>query len=281
MLFVVCDGLSATAVQRHAVPVLRHVVPRLSGAVAPIVVAEQGRVALGDAIGEAMGAEAVAVLIGERPGLSAADSLGIYLTWQPHRGRTDAERNCISNVRPDGLAARGRGRQAAMADRRDAASSSYRHRAEGRAARRTARSGLTTWDLMPDGVAKSGTGRTNMPSGVMRGFLGFIAGAIAVLIFHQGMVELLHALGACAVRAISHHARAAVRRPGHCQQLLLGRAVGRSVRSPAATLHLADLAVRPAARPDRGGGRMVCRRTAEGHVRSPAAGFRRTCCVRC
>lgn len=103
MLFVICDGLSATAVQRHAVTVLRHVVPCLSGAVAPIIVAEQGRVALGDTIGEAMGAEAVAVLIGERPGLSAADSLGIYLTWQPHRGRTDAERNCISNVRPEGL----------------------------------------------------------------------------------------------------------------------------------------------------------------------------------
>lgn len=103
MLFVVCDGLSAIAVQRHAVLLLRHVVPRLTGMVAPIVVAEQGRVALGDDIGEAMGAEAVAVLIGERPGLSAADSLGVYLTWQPCRGRTDAERNCISNIRPHGL----------------------------------------------------------------------------------------------------------------------------------------------------------------------------------
>ena len=103
MLFVVCDGLSATAVQRHAVRLLRNVVPRLPGPIAPIVVAEQSRVALGDDVGEAMGAEAVAVLIGERPGLSAADSLGVYLTWQPRRGRTDAERNCISNVRPDGL----------------------------------------------------------------------------------------------------------------------------------------------------------------------------------
>jgi len=103
MLFVVCDGLSATAVQRHAVRLLQNVVPRLPGPVAPIVVAEQGRVALGDDVGEAMGAEAVAVLIGERPGLSAADSLGVYLTWQPRRGRTDADRNCISNVRPDGL----------------------------------------------------------------------------------------------------------------------------------------------------------------------------------
>jgi len=103
MLFVVCDGLSAIAVQRHAVTLLRHVLPRLQGTVAPIAVAEQGRVALGDDIGEAMGAEAVAVLIGERPGLSAADSLGVYLTWQPRRGRSDAERNCISNVRPEGL----------------------------------------------------------------------------------------------------------------------------------------------------------------------------------
>jgi ethanolamine ammonia-lyase small subunit len=105
--FIVCDGLSATAVARHAVPVLDAVIPALRAlgtALAPVVVAEQGRVALGDEIGETLAAEAVAVLIGERPGLSAADSLGIYLTWQPHRGRTDAERNCISNVRPEGLA---------------------------------------------------------------------------------------------------------------------------------------------------------------------------------
>jgi ethanolamine ammonia-lyase small subunit len=102
-LFVICDGLSATAVQCHAATLLRHVVPALGGVIAPVVVAQQGRVALGDDIGEAMSAEAVAVLIGERPGLSAADSLGVYLTWQPRRGRTDAERNCISNVRPEGL----------------------------------------------------------------------------------------------------------------------------------------------------------------------------------
>jgi ethanolamine ammonia-lyase small subunit len=103
MLFVVCDGLSAIAVQRHAVPLLRRVVARVPGPVAPIVVAEQGRVALGDDIGETMEAAAVAVLIGERPGLSAPDSLGVYLTWQPRRGRTDAERNCISNIRLEGL----------------------------------------------------------------------------------------------------------------------------------------------------------------------------------
>ena len=104
ILFVVCDGLSALAVQQHAPALLRALLPRLDCAVAPVVVAEQGRVALGDEIGEVMQAAAVVVLIGERPGLTAADSLGAYLTWQPLRGRTDAERNCISNIRPDGLA---------------------------------------------------------------------------------------------------------------------------------------------------------------------------------
>jgi len=102
MLFVVCDGLSAIAVQRHAVPLLQRMT-QAAGNAAPVVIVEQGRVAIGDDIGEAMGAEAVAVLIGERPGLTAADSLGVYLTWQPRRGRTDAERNCISNIRPEGL----------------------------------------------------------------------------------------------------------------------------------------------------------------------------------
>ena len=106
-VFVVADGLSAVAVERHAAPVVRAVVERLRSAgwtLAPLVVAEQGRVAIGDEVGEALGATVVAVLIGERPGLSAPDSLGIYLTYGPHRGRTDAERNCISNVRPEGLA---------------------------------------------------------------------------------------------------------------------------------------------------------------------------------
>ena len=105
-VLVVCDGLSATAVQCHAVPLLVLAAGALGHAgraPAPIVVAEQGRVALGDEIGTVMQAEAVAVLIGERPGLSAADSLGVYLTWQPRLGRTDAERNCISNIRADGL----------------------------------------------------------------------------------------------------------------------------------------------------------------------------------
>jgi len=104
LVFVICDGLSAVAVQRHAAPLLACTLPALSGLPAgPIVIARQGRVALGDDIGEALQAAAVAVLIGERPGLSAPDSLGIYLTWQPRRGRTDSERNCISNIRAEGL----------------------------------------------------------------------------------------------------------------------------------------------------------------------------------
>jgi ethanolamine ammonia-lyase small subunit len=105
LAFVICDGLSAVAVQRHAAGLLAQLRPLLTDwESTPVVVATQGRVALGDEIGAALQAAAVAVLIGERPGLSAADSLGVYLTWQPRPGRTDAERNCISNIRPDGLA---------------------------------------------------------------------------------------------------------------------------------------------------------------------------------
>ena len=77
--------------------------PPSSWRLAPVVVAAQSRVALGDEIGALLDAEQVAMLIGERPGLSAADSLGIYLTYAPRPGRTDAERNCISNIRPAGL----------------------------------------------------------------------------------------------------------------------------------------------------------------------------------
>lgn len=97
--FVVCDGLSALAIQRHAAPLLALIAPTT-----PVIIATQGRVALGDDIGAALQAEAVAVLIGERPGLSTPDSLGVYLTWQPRPGRSDAERNCVSNIRPEGLA---------------------------------------------------------------------------------------------------------------------------------------------------------------------------------
>ena len=105
ILFVIADGLSAAAVQQHAVPLIeaaRALLPDVI--IGPIIIAEQGRVALGDAIGELLGARFVVMLIGERPGLSSPDSMGIYLTRDPRIGRTDAERNCISNVRPDGLA---------------------------------------------------------------------------------------------------------------------------------------------------------------------------------
>jgi ethanolamine ammonia-lyase small subunit len=104
---VVADGLCASGVAMQAPPLLDALLPGLRAGgwtIAPLVVARQARVALGDEVGETLGAAAVAVLIGERPGLSSLDSLGIYLTWAPRRGRTDAERNCISNVRDAGFA---------------------------------------------------------------------------------------------------------------------------------------------------------------------------------
>jgi ethanolamine ammonia-lyase small subunit len=105
-VFVLADGLSARAVELHAAPLLADLLPRLASGgwnLGPMVVVEQGRVAVGDAVGAALLARLVVVLIGERPGLSAPHSLGVYLTWDPRPGRTDAERNCISNVRPEGL----------------------------------------------------------------------------------------------------------------------------------------------------------------------------------
>ena len=103
--FVAGDGLSAVAVQRHAARLFRACLPRLHGwQVAPLVIATQARVALADEVGAALGASLVVVVIGERPGLSVADSLGVYLTWAPRAGRRDAERNCVSNIHePDGL----------------------------------------------------------------------------------------------------------------------------------------------------------------------------------
>ncbi len=104
IVFVIADGLSALAVERHALAVLEATIGSLAGMrIGPVCVVSQGRVAIGDEIGERLGAQAVVMLIGERPGLSAADSLGIYVTWGPRVGRTDAERNCISNVRAEGL----------------------------------------------------------------------------------------------------------------------------------------------------------------------------------
>ena len=103
--FVIADGLSAQAVARHAGPLLAGTLPALRAEglkIAPLIVARHGRVALGDAVAAALGAAGVVVLLGERPGLSAPDSMGAYLTWQPHPRTTDAERNCISNIRPQG-----------------------------------------------------------------------------------------------------------------------------------------------------------------------------------
>ena len=106
LAIIVADGLSALAVERHAAPVLAALLPALRAggwALTPLVVAHQARVALGDAVARALRAGAALVLIGERPGLSAPDSLGAYLTWAPTAATTDADRNCVSNIRPDGL----------------------------------------------------------------------------------------------------------------------------------------------------------------------------------
>ncbi|MFB9122285.1 ethanolamine ammonia-lyase subunit EutC [Paraburkholderia dipogonis] len=104
VVFVIGDGLSAFAASKQSVPLLQTVVPRLADwKVGPVVVARQARVALGDEIGELLNAKLVVMLIGERPGLSSPDSLGIYLTYAPKVGCSDAQRNCISNVRPEGL----------------------------------------------------------------------------------------------------------------------------------------------------------------------------------
>jgi ethanolamine ammonia-lyase small subunit len=104
VVFVIADGLSANAASRHAIPLVERTTAQLCGwRVGPIVIAHQARVAIGDEIGSILRAEVVVVLIGERPGLSSPASLGIYVTYRPRIGRSDAERNCISNVRPEGL----------------------------------------------------------------------------------------------------------------------------------------------------------------------------------
>ncbi len=97
---IIADGLSALAVHRHAIPLIKEIAPDPNST---IWIVEQGRVAVGDPIGEIVQAELSIVIIGERPGLSTPDSLGIYVTWAPRTGRTDAERNCISNIHDEGL----------------------------------------------------------------------------------------------------------------------------------------------------------------------------------
>ena len=102
--FVIADGLSAVAVERHAVPLFQAVMKRLGGFnIAPIILGEQARVAFGDEAAAAYGAQIAIVLIGERPGLSVPDSLGAYITFHPRSGRRDSERNCVSNIHADGL----------------------------------------------------------------------------------------------------------------------------------------------------------------------------------
>ena len=114
LAIVIVDGLSSFAIQKNAAPLLNElsqclISQPLSNAMpsscrlAPIAIVEQGRVAIGDEVGEILNAKSVLVFIGERPGLSSPDSLGLYLTWAPKVGLTDESRNCISNVRPEGL----------------------------------------------------------------------------------------------------------------------------------------------------------------------------------
>lgn len=108
LALVLVDGLSALAIEENAIAFLSQLVPALSQqhnpwTFAPLCVVEQGRVAIGDHIGELLNARCVLILVGERPGLSSPDSMGLYLTWEPKLGRADSQRNCISNVRPAGL----------------------------------------------------------------------------------------------------------------------------------------------------------------------------------
>jgi ethanolamine ammonia-lyase small subunit len=121
--------LSSVAVERNAIPVLELLWTRLADLglrLAPIVVANQARVALADEIGEIVQAKLSVMMIGERPGLSAADSLGMYLTFEPRRGRLDSERNCISNIHAAGMTAEGAAARAV-----DLIRSMLEHRASG------------------------------------------------------------------------------------------------------------------------------------------------------
>jgi len=106
LAIIIADGLSTLAVERNAIPVLAHLIPKLladTWTIAPITLVQQGRVGICDPIGFGLGASCSLIFIGERPGLSSSDSMGAYLTWSPHPDRTDADRNCLSNIRDGGL----------------------------------------------------------------------------------------------------------------------------------------------------------------------------------
>ncbi|ASA58224.1 ethanolamine ammonia-lyase subunit EutC [Vibrio gazogenes] len=109
LAIVIADGLSSYAIAHHAKPFIESLLtllnddPTKDWNLAPLSIVEQARVAIGDDVGEALNAKEVLLLVGERPGLSSPDSMGLYLTWQPKRGTEDSLRNCISNVRPQGL----------------------------------------------------------------------------------------------------------------------------------------------------------------------------------
>jgi ethanolamine ammonia-lyase small subunit len=127
LALVIADGLSALAIERHAAPLLDRLLPRLAGrSMGPVCVVEQGRVAIGDDVGEILRARLSVVLIGERPGLSSPDSLGAYITWAPRVGRTDAERVCVSNIRTEGL-----GYDEAAEQVEKAVSEAFQHRLTG------------------------------------------------------------------------------------------------------------------------------------------------------
>jgi ethanolamine ammonia-lyase small subunit len=106
LAITIADGLSALAIERNAIPVLSSLLSGLladAWTIAPLTLVQHGRVAIGDSIGSSLGVSCSLVLIGERPGLTSPDSMGAYLTWSPGPGRTDADRNCVSNIRNGGL----------------------------------------------------------------------------------------------------------------------------------------------------------------------------------
>jgi ethanolamine ammonia-lyase small subunit len=104
--FVIADGLSAEAINQNALPILENLIPKLTAInwkIAPICIVEQGRVAIADEIGFLLKSEIVFILIGERPGLTSPNSMGAYITFRPQVGMTDESRNCVSNIRPEGM----------------------------------------------------------------------------------------------------------------------------------------------------------------------------------